>query len=86
MLPSSCFTCSRKVSLNVYQKSCSSVEQGFLQCLYCRSVCRFRQQNTYIATVKPVLSGHSKVDKTRVFKTNGSLMQVESNTLTYTER
>ena len=29
-------------------------------------------------TVKPVLSGHSKIDKTQVFKTDGSLMQVES--------
>ena len=29
-------------------------------------------------TVKPVLSGHSKIDKTNIFKTNGSLMKVES--------
>ena len=29
-------------------------------------------------TVKPVLEGHSKIDKTKVFKTNGSLMQIES--------
>ena len=29
-------------------------------------------------TVKPVLSGHSKIDKTKVLKTDGSLMQVES--------
>ena len=29
-------------------------------------------------TVKPVLSGHLKIDKTKVFKTNGSLMKVES--------
>ena len=29
-------------------------------------------------TVKPTLSGHSKIDKTKVFKTNGSLMKVES--------
>ena len=29
-------------------------------------------------TVKPVLSGHSKIDKTEVLKTDGSLMQVES--------
>ena len=31
-------------------------------------------------TVKAVLSGHSKIDKTQVLKTNGSLMKVE-NTL-----
>ena len=29
-------------------------------------------------TVKPVLSGHSKIEKTKVLKTNGSLMKVES--------
>ena len=29
-------------------------------------------------TVKPVLSGHSNIDKTKVLKTNGSLMKVES--------
>ena len=27
---------------------------------------------------KPVLSGHSKIDKTKVLKTNGSLMKIES--------
>ena len=38
--------------------------------------------NLYISdknsTVKPVLSGHSKIDKTKVLKINGSLMKVES--------
>ena len=29
-------------------------------------------------TVKPVLSGHSKIDKTKALKTNGSLMKVDS--------
>ena len=29
-------------------------------------------------TVKPVLSSHSKIDNTKVLKTNGSLMQAES--------
>ena len=29
-------------------------------------------------TVKPVLSGHSKIDKTNVLKTNGNLMKVKS--------
>ena len=28
-------------------------------------------------TVKPVLSGHSKIDKTKVLMANGSLMKVE---------
>ena len=31
-----------------------------------------------IITVKPVLSGHSKIDKTKILKTNDSLMKVES--------
>ena len=29
-------------------------------------------------TVKPVLGGHSKIDKTKVLKTNDSLIKVES--------
>ena len=28
-------------------------------------------------TVKPVLSGHLKIDKTKILMTNGSLMRVE---------
>ena len=32
----------------------------------------------YASTVKPVLSGHSKIDTTKVLKTNGSLMKGES--------
>ena len=31
-----------------------------------------------VNTVKPVLSGHSKIDKTKVLKTNDSLMKVKS--------
>ena len=31
-----------------------------------------------VTKVKPVLSGHSKIDKTKVLMTNGSLMKVES--------
>ena len=30
------------------------------------------------STVKPVLKGHSKVDKTKILMTNGSIMKVES--------
>ena len=35
-------------------------------------------QNAAIVTVKTVSSSHSKLDKTKVLKTNGSLMKVES--------
>ena len=31
-----------------------------------------------VSRVKPVLSGRSKIDKTKVLKANGSLMKVES--------
>ena len=31
-----------------------------------------------ISTVKPVLSGHLKIDKTKISMTDGSLMQVKS--------
>ena len=31
-----------------------------------------------IIIVKPVISGHSKIDKTKVLNTNGSLMKVKS--------
>ena len=29
-------------------------------------------------TIKPVKNGHSKIDKTKILMTNGSLMKVES--------
>ena len=29
-------------------------------------------------TVKPIFSSHSKIDKTKILMTNGSLMKVES--------
>ena len=31
---------------------------------------------SFIGTVKPVLSGHSKIDKTKILMTNGSLMKL----------
>ena len=34
--------------------------------------------NMFSNTVKSVLNGHLKTDKTKVLKTNGSLMKVES--------
>ena len=37
-----------------------------------------RQKCVEYITVKNVLSDHSKKDKTKVLKTNGSLMKVES--------
>ena len=34
--------------------------------------------NCDLNTVKPILSSHSKIDKTKVFMANGSLMKVNS--------
>ena len=33
---------------------------------------------SFVLTIKPVLSGYSKIDKTKILKINGSLMKVES--------
>ena len=34
--------------------------------------------SSLLYTVKPVLNGHSKIDKTKILMTNGCLMKVES--------
>ena len=38
----------------------------------------FLEFSTKLHTVKPVLICHSEIDKTKILKTNGSLMKVES--------
>ena len=44
-------------------------------CLFvCVQLCRALVPVTF----KPVLSGHSEIDKTQILMTNGSLMKVES--------
>ena len=40
--------------------------------------CAFVERLRNNCTVKPVLSGHSKIDKTKVLMINGSFMQVKS--------
>ena len=45
---------------------------------HCRSRSADFQRPVDQTTVKPVLSGHSKKDKTKILMTNGSLMKVES--------
>ena len=42
-----------------------------------RSVVTNSKKESVGCTVKPVLSGHSKTDKTKILKTNGSLMKVK---------
>ena len=42
-------------------------------------IIRFLQNTQLNNTVKPVLSGgHSKINKTKILMTNGSLMKIES--------
>ena len=36
---------------------------------------KYRTNRTISGTVKPVLSGHSKIDKTKILMTKGSLMK-----------
>ena len=49
-----------------------------------RPACAFAQSDKCLcyllieSTVKPVLSHHLKIDKTKVLKTNGNLMKVKS--------
>ena len=44
-----------------------------------QTVCKFYQQMTLEDnTVKPIFSGHSKIHKTKILMTNGSLMKVKS--------
>ena len=45
---------------------------------YLKVIIQFHKMEGQVYTVKPVLRGHSKIDKTKVLKTNGSLMKVES--------
>ena len=47
--------------------------KSLIGCLFCFYPNPLINNNT----VKPVLSGHSKIDKTKVLKTNGSFMKVE---------
>ena len=39
---------------------------------------RLKLKNNIENTVNPVLSGHSKIDKTKILMTNGSFMKVKS--------
>ena len=40
--------------------------------------CKNVNPDHLVSTAKPVLSGHSKIDKSKVLKTNGISMKVES--------
>ena len=50
--------------------------------LFAKTKSIFREINAiflgFYKTVEPVFSGHSKIDKTKALKTNGSIIKVES--------
>ena len=50
---------------------------AFMSILKCETLSHVHVSHE-LSTVKPVLSGHSKTDRTKVLKTNVSLMKVES--------
>ena len=45
--------------------------------IFVPSICSLTE-GVHVHTVEPVLSGHSKIVKRKIFMTNGSLMKVES--------
>ena len=62
---------------NKRKRICSWYYDGTMKKSHNYDICWLNKfLNQY--TVKPAFSGHSKIDKTKFLKTNGSLMQVES--------
>ena len=56
-----------------------SILYKFISTFYCLNNCvAFGKLNCEVNTIKPVLSGHSKIDKTKTLMTKGSLMKVQS--------
>ena len=63
------------------EKARQTYESGHPKCLldyYIQSCSKPDTEDLVSGTVKPVLGGHSKIYKTKVLKTNGSLIKVES--------
>ena len=63
--------------LATHEQARSLVPHAFL-CAYNVSYELSFVKHFYVVTVHPVLSGHSKINKTKVLMENGSLMKVES--------
>ena len=74
----------------------SQAEISILWCISVRKICLISLQlvqtwqpfhclpkNLFAGSVKPVLSGHSKKDKTKAFKTYCSIMKVDESILQY---
>ena len=58
----------------IYSSPDHQLEDSFLR----NSTVKELNNQFLIHTVKPVFSGHSKIDKTKILMTNGSLMQVKN--------
>ena len=68
---------------NIFFVMCLMKPAGFN--LFCfHSVCEYMLLDGILqVTVKPVLSSHSKIDKTKIFMTNGCLMKAPWSILLY---
>ena len=60
------------------QKVLHEAEDSMLKEQKRRHSCKYSGLPCQHCTVKPVLSSHSRIGKTKVLKTDGSLMQVKS--------
>ena len=67
-----------KDSVNKIRLSPNNVAKYQSQVIARNSVIWLQSSTKMQDTVKPVLSGHSKIDKTNTLLTNGSLMKVKS--------
>ena len=59
-------------------KACRTFYHFFATSLINSTIHKAGKLDSIYHTVKSVLSGHTKIDKTKVLKTDDSLMQVES--------
>ena len=72
------YICLFLIIVNQYYSLKLTCRQLLLSLLFPHSIFQGK-----IHTVKPVLRGHTKIDKTKVFKTSGSLVQVHRSILKY---
>ena len=62
----------------MFNTSMSNLGIGIEHKIDVKYVSQIRKYVYMYYTVKPALSDHSKIDKTKILMTNGSLMKVES--------
>ena len=71
--------CECVTGVYVDHNKCCEISAGFwINTVFQRHIFELCMAKVKSNTVKPVLSGHSKIDKTKILMTNGSLMKIES--------